>query len=183
MASKKDLEAALMVLRRNESFKHNLDCAYLRDLQSVCHCCDEQGNYMFCVECGHPYTFESSRGLNCCAECGSRAIPMQAIDAVNLKINWHELRTLVMWAENFAASEDFKATQEGFEPPEGYTMEDRMDLVPILKGIARRLQAQYPRRQTLTIAGELAQLKNMLPDIEFVGDIAPDPTMVKSLLN
>jgi DNA-directed RNA polymerase subunit RPC12/RpoP len=77
-----------------------------------------------------------------CPECGAKGLPADlATETVTVKVTWHELRILTMWAERWSATE--QATPE---------------MTKIVYGIADRLQAQHMERPGLTFRSELAEL-------------------------
>jgi hypothetical protein len=89
----------------------------------------------FCVECGgHVDSFD---GLKCCPLCGSTSLPCADEEQVSVSINWHELRVLCMWAENWQRENDLGRT---------------------VFAIAKRLAAQHPDRASLTFAGEIGEI-------------------------
>ena len=58
-----------------------------------------------CVICDHEV--DSTCRLRACPKCGTTSIPCDSSLDVTVKINWHELRILAIWAEfhaNAAAS-------------------------------------------------------------------------------
>ena len=63
---------------------------------------------------------------------------------MTVKINWHELRILTIWAENWASR----------------CKEDNATMPVTVEAIARRLEKQYPKKTPLTLAGEVGQLRN-----------------------
>ena len=167
------IDAMIMASRKKEAAKHDAGCASLTHPDGECRC-ERDGVYMWCVDCGHRVSYRDSRGLSGCPSCGSTSIPCSAIDDVDLKVNWHELRILIIWAENWAAHCD------GRDPPEG---SPRRWMMPTLKAIAKRLQTQYPSRITLTLAGEFAELKQEIPSAEIIGNIQPDDGMAPPKAN
>lgn len=91
----------------------------------------------FCTHCGHEV--ESFEGLTGCPTCGTTGVPCAYENQVDININWHELRILVIWAENYQRS-----------------LKDAGDRV--VYAIARRLQAQHPDKPALSLAGELGEI-------------------------
>jgi len=58
-----------------------------------------------CIECGVEFLQESlPEGTAACPNCNSRSIPCDVANDVNIKLNWHELRILCIWAENYGRS-------------------------------------------------------------------------------
>lgn len=93
----------------------------------------------FCTHCSH--RIESFDGLDCCPACGTRGIPCSDANQVSISINWHELRILIIWAENYQRS----------HPECGR----------VVYAIAKRIADQHPDRAKecpLTLAGEFGQL-------------------------
>lgn len=110
----------------------------------------------FCTACG--YRLESFEGLNKCPACSSTSIPCDDSNQVLVSVNWHELRILVIWAENYARDKDLG------------------DTVAV---IARRLEDQHPDHAIkipLTLAGELRQLADRYP-----GTYTTDPKLQKAM--
>ncbi len=90
----------------------------------------------FCTHCGH--RVDSFEGLSACPACGSKGVPCANEDQVTVSINWHELRLLCIWAENWQRSLKERST--------------------VVYAIARRIAAQHPGRSPLTLAGEIADV-------------------------
>ena len=97
----------------------------------------------FCTECG--YRVEAFDGLNTCPACGTSGLPCADDNQVDVSINWHELRILCIWAENWQRS----------HAPEART----------IFAIAKRLHAQHPYRTPLTLAMELGQVAERFSDV------------------
>lgn len=115
----------------------------------------------WCVDCGSRFTQKEIANAFACPKCGSIGIPCAPADDVDVKINWHELRILVIWAENWAAM------------PRDDPRRGPIPLSHTVKAIAKRLQEQYPTRVALTLSGELAELSDKY-EIEVHGNIQPD---------
>jgi predicted nucleic acid-binding Zn-ribbon protein len=99
-----------------------------------------------CVRCSGRFTDSEIEGETACPGCGNTGVPMTPDDDVQVAINWHELRILCIWAENWAA----KAKRDGA---------DTTDMIGAVFAIADRLQRQHPTRVPLTLSGEIEQLK------------------------
>jgi hypothetical protein len=69
---------------------------------------------------------------------------MLVSDDVTINVNWHELRILAIWAENWA---------ERFKEKDGGGMQRIVNI------IAGRLHAQYPEKAALTLTGELGAVR------------------------
>ena len=96
-----------------------------------------------CLICNQEFTEEEIRGFDKCPKCSNTGIPCSPKEDVTIKINWHELRILTIWAENFANQ------IEKDNPKSALT----------IACIARRIQKQYPDKTPLTLAGEIEELK------------------------
>lgn len=102
--------------------------------------------YMRCTRCALELTEAESRDLTCCPRCKTKGLPMLVADDVTINVNWHELRILGIWAENYASASD-----------ERHPSEDSMQrLVNIIAG---RIHAQHPEKAPLTMTGELGELR------------------------
>lgn len=89
----------------------------------------------FCTDCGHKIA--SFDGLNGCPACDSRGIPCASENQVSVSVNWHELRILVIWAENW---------------------QRRHTLGRTVYAIAKRIESQHPEQPCLTLASELGEI-------------------------
>lgn len=98
----------------------------------------------YCTECGHEV--ESFDGLDACPVCGTRGIPCSWSDEVAVTINWHQLRCLIMWAENWARNTDEPSARSGMRK--------------VLNGIVGKIERQHPEewRAPLTFAKEIGLL-------------------------
>jgi hypothetical protein len=108
----------------------------------------------FCTTCGH--RVESFTGLDACPACGTRGLPCTDSDQVMVSVNWHELRVLVIWAENYAGKQ---VDQQGKQ------------LAKVVLSIARRIEDQHPDRALalpLSLAGELRQLMDEHPQTQII---------------
>ena len=106
---------------------------------------------LLCLDCSEWVAAEQS--IAACPRCGSRGIPASSLDAVDVKITWHELRCLVIWAEQWA-------DRHKTEHPE---------MPRVVYGIADRLYQQHLSRPPLTFAGEITDLKEKFPDVKTRG--------------
>jgi len=108
-----------------------------------------------CVLCSAEFNDEVIAGVNACPECGTASLPMSVASDVQVTVNWHELRILGMWAENWAVHID------------------KADCVQVVRAIAGRLQAQHPERSAITMSGELSELRQAVK--EQGGTVQHDP--------
>ena len=104
-----------------------------------------------CLICGKEYIGEELGDILKCPNCGTKSIPCAISDDVNIKINWHELRILVMWAEQWASEIDKKDSSI-----------DQFSCYFSIMTIAERLQRQFPDKTPLTMFGEVRQLRDWL---------------------
>jgi DNA-directed RNA polymerase subunit RPC12/RpoP len=106
-----------------------------------------------CTRCGVEFTEAQIAVADRCPACGSKGVPCDPAKDVDVRINWHELRILCMWAENWAHRCDV-SHEDGHEP-----------MVPLVHVIAARLQAQRPElaHSPLTMSGEVRQLREAFP--------------------
>ena len=118
-----------------------------------------------CTRCGSEFSEAETEGAGGCPACGSTGIPMHMSDDVTVRVNWHELRILGIWADNWAGTVD--------------QQDPACDAKGAMTGILSRLQAQHPGKPPLTLGGELKLLRETYPEIEAVGfggeDLLPKP--------
>lgn len=95
-----------------------------------------------CTRCYDEFADDELDGASACPSCGTKSLPCSISDDVTVRINWHELRILCIWADNWARH----IKDEYPESPEA-----------VLR-IADRLEEQYPNKTPLTIFKELKQL-------------------------
>lgn len=108
-----------------------------------------------CVRCRGEFTEAQIKGVKQCPGCGDNGVPMSPDEDVVIKINWHELRILTIWAENWA-----NRNKEGH--PKG---------IEAVYAIVRQLQNQFPHMKPLTLAGEIRELKEQLPNVNIVTNV------------
>src|SRR5689334_22184758 len=85
-----------------------------------------------CTLCAAEFTEQELENVKACPSCGTEGIPCDIADDVTIKINWHELRILGIWASFWAGTPDFKASSRA-----------------ALKAILKRVEAQYPDKTRL----------------------------------
>lgn len=105
-----------------------------------------------CTRCGSEFSEADTEDATGCPKCGATGVPCAIKDDVTIRINWHELRILGIWADNYAGACDER--------------EPEKDARGTISGILGRIQAQHPDRTPLTLLGELKQLQETYPDIE-----------------
>lgn len=100
-----------------------------------------------CTICGKEFSDDEIPEGTCgCPNCGTKSLPCSIADDVSIKINWHELRILTIWAENWARQIDREEKKE------------EKNLLCIMT-IAERLQKQFPDKVKLTLFGEIRELR------------------------
>ena len=110
-----------------------------------------------CIICSSEFTDAQLEDATSCPECGTRSIPLSPDADVTVKINWHELRVLTIWAENWARQCDARTPEEnGNNPDEPFNM------MYCVMTMAQRLQAQHPERTKLTLFSEVRELREHL---------------------
>lgn len=59
-----------------------------------------------CAACASEFAEDDPilQNANACPACGSRGTPLSSQFDIDIRINWHELRCLVQWAENYVQS-------------------------------------------------------------------------------
>ena len=106
---------------------------------------------LLCLNCGKEC--EESPRATCCPNCGDTGVPANASERLDVKITWHELRVIVMWAERFASS----VAEE----------RESKKMMRVVYGIADRIQQQHLSQKTgLTFASEIAELRAEFGDVE-----------------
>lgn len=104
-----------------------------------------------CTICASEFTWDELDNISSCPKCGTMSIPCNMKDDVSININWHELRILTIWAENWAkqCNEQDKLSRpnEPFGMP--YTV----------MSICGRLQKQFPEKTKLTLFSEVRELR------------------------
>jgi DNA-directed RNA polymerase subunit RPC12/RpoP len=108
-----------------------------------------------CVLCSNSFTESQLVGANACPSCGTRSLPMSPDDDVTLNINWHELRILAIWAENWARQCDAAAKDKP----------DHENMLLSVMTIAARLERQYPEKPKVTLFSEIRDLRTGLAKI------------------
>ena len=99
----------------------------------------------WCTLCGARFTDDELKGAVCCPKCGDKGVPCDTALDLFVRVNWHELRVLGIWAENYAHSCDSK--------------DETSHLTKTVHAITGRLQRQFPGKTPLTLSGEISQLK------------------------
>jgi len=125
-----------------------------------------------CTTCRAEFSDEETVGVGSCPSCGSHGIPMLIAQDIEIRINWHELRILGMWASNYAI--EHLGTKE--------YQDSRRALASILHSIAMQhpeLAASAP----LTLAGEIGNVRQAAESGELTGEPTTIETNVRDLLD
>ena len=102
-----------------------------------------------CTHCGTEFTEKELEGVYACPICKTTGVPCSIAEDVTIKINWHELRILGIWADNYAQS----------MPP------DQDGSKQLVGKIIQRIEAQYPDMTSLTLGGEIRKLQETYPSM------------------
>lgn len=94
-----------------------------------------------CLECDGEFSEEDIAGKTACPKCAAQVPPVDPKNDVTVKLNWHELRILGCFADNWA--------REKCGPRQ----------VRTLAGIFDRLEAQHPGRTPLSLAREVREIQ------------------------
>lgn len=92
-----------------------------------------------CTICNKSFTAEEVANVKSCPNCDNPSPPLNPEEDLYVKINWHELKTLAVWAEGYAHIEDLNPD--------------------IVYAIAARLERQYPDLSPLTMASEIKSMR------------------------
>lgn len=109
---------------------------------------------MRCIVCASEFSEAETVGADACPSCGRTGVPAAISDDVTVRVNWHELRILGIWAENWGNQLD-RSDQSG-----------PGDSGLAVNAIARRLEAQHPDKPPLTLTAEIRQLQEQYPGAE-----------------
>jgi hypothetical protein len=104
------------------------------------------GKSVRCTHCYAEFSDAELEGVDCCPNCQTKGLPCLIADDVTVAINWHELRILGMWADNWSHKPGI---------PE--------DSKNIVARILERLEKQHPDKTPLTLAGEVRKLQEEYP--------------------
>jgi hypothetical protein len=110
----------------------------------------ERVETMWCTDCGGCFTDDEVKGGLGCPECDSQGIPCGVDQDVRVEVNWHELRILGIWAENYARACAAKSPNPHDTSGGGMPC--------MVAAITRRLQRQFPDFPPLTLSQEIFEL-------------------------
>ena len=114
----------------------------------------DEKDVMWCVRCGARFTAEEVQGVSACPKCGDDGVPCDTDQDVKVEVNWHELRILTIWAENWARECAANKADQG----------RGVEMPKTVLAIARRLQRQFPDFTPLTLSEEIAGLPKALEE-------------------
>lgn len=112
---------------------------------------------VWCTLCGARFTQEEIKGWGC-PKCGNEGAPCGTDQDVRVEINWHELRILTIWADNYAQ----RCAANAEHDPK------TLNMPSVVTAIARRLQRQYPKLTPLTLGEEIAELPQKVEGVTVV---------------
>lgn len=118
-----------------------------------------------CTVCRQEFTDEQLEGATACPSCDTTSVPCAVENDVTIQINWHELRILGIWAENWARH--MKETGEHATGP------------GVISAIAQAIQAQHPDKPPITLTGELREIRKEFPKMETNIDLSPNLILIK----
>lgn len=95
-----------------------------------------------CTICRSEFTDAEIEGASACPVCNRTSVPERIADDVTVKVNWHELRILGMWAENWAMRND------------------DAEMARTVRIITSLLHQQYPEKPPLTMSEEMRDLRD-----------------------
>ena len=105
-----------------------------------------------CTTCEAEFTDAELKDAFACPSCGSEGIPCSIAQDVTVKINWHELRILTIWANFHAQAHCDPGSQKS------------------LATIIQRLETQRPDGfPALSILGELRAFQDAGCDVTYHG--------------
>ena len=119
----------------------------------------EEKKTIRCTLCGEEFTDSEVINAYACLNCGATGIPCHIEDDVTIKINWHELRILGIWADNWIQRCTGDVADESKK---------------VVAAILARIQKQHPKKDPLTLAGEIKQLQQTYPGVTLVRDCGDD---------
>lgn len=95
-----------------------------------------------CTHCEAEFTDAELEGAVACPSCKTTGVPCAIANDVTVKINWHELRILGIWADNWAR----------------HIKDVDQDAQDVVGTITARLERQHPERTKLTLFKEIKEI-------------------------
>lgn len=105
---------------------------------------------LLCLACGGESKMDDN--LSACPKCGDMGVPADTKLKFNLAITLQELRILVIWAEQWATKGKDKSINEHMRK--------------VVYGIADRLFVQKPEMGSLTLMGDINELRGHFSNVE-----------------
>lgn len=136
---------------------------------------EKKDSILRCVDCRKEFALSYIEEIDAkkCPSCGTSALPMDAANDIQVKINWHELRILCIWAKNW---QEFRINKDADTNNEPRTITIDM--------IISELEKQRPENAApLTILGELKQIAEMYNTEVSLIDINGETIIPKKLLD
>lgn len=104
-----------------------------------------------CTRCAAEFTDSEIQDAMACPSCGSKGVPCSIAQDVDVRMNWHELRILVVWAEHYEE-----------------TLTD-LDSHGVVEAIATRLMKYRPAAAPpLRLLDEISDIQDIFPTAELV---------------
>ena len=109
-----------------------------------------------CLACASEFDLEKLSNVSACPACGSKGIPIRPADVIQVRVTWHELHVLVVWAERWASRH---------QDPE---------MIKAVRTIAAFLGAQHPDKPALTFMGEIEELREKFGSSNVQQNVVPE---------
>lgn len=110
-----------------------------------------------CLLCRTEFTEQELHGATACPTCGTTGVPSAIAEDVQISINWHELRVLVIWAENW----ETQLHRNGQASPGNKP--------GVIAAIAKEMMRFRPEGAApLRLFDEIRELQNEYPDAEML---------------
>lgn len=136
----------------------------------------KQDEILRCVECRKEYSlaFIEETQATKCPGCGTKSLPMSAKQDIQVKINWHELRILCIWAKNW---QDYTVNKPNENEPDKTSTQ-------VVDIITKELEKQRPEGAApLSILGELQEVANTFNTDVTMIDANGETTIKKTTLH
>ena len=105
-----------------------------------------------CTHCRSEFTDEELVNAKDCPVCGTTSLPMSINEDVTIKINWHELRILGLWAEGWAMKIE----------------EEHPGSKQAIQVITDHIEKQFPLKTPLTLRKEFDRFIDEYPTAKLV---------------
>lgn len=113
-----------------------------------------------CVVCRNEFSDAEAAEALQCPSCGDTGIPMKISEDLDIKINWHELRILCIWARNYAESisKELSGGMEVIESIEKHISKHRPPGAPPIT-----LKEETDEQKTIIIKTDSGDIKVFIP--------------------